>query len=126
MGHPGNPLLDQVSDSLVGILHRFNLFSERVDCLLSERWSLLHGKVIVDFLHNLHRNGRQDFQEIVVLEEVLEQDVNVFLQLCCKIDMSERSKTITTKIITVVFGLVSFGIVFMVAYLPGVLHASIR
>ena len=49
-----------------------------------------------------------------------------FLQLGCKFDMSDWSKTVTTKIITVVFGLVSFGIVFMVAYLPGILQAAIR
>ena len=57
-----NPLLDEVSDSLIRILHRFDLFGERFDCLLRESWPLLLGKVVVDFLHNLHGNGRQDFQ----------------------------------------------------------------
>ena len=52
--------------------------------------------------------------------------LNDFLNVssCCQ--MSERAKTITSKLVTILFGVISFAIVFLVAYLPGVLFAAIR
>eukprot|EP00092_Neocalanus_flemingeri_P012913 GFUD01013912.1.p1 GENE.GFUD01013912.1~~GFUD01013912.1.p1 ORF type:complete len:629 (+),score=119.06 GFUD01013912.1:145-2031(+) len=47
------------------------------------------------------------------------------LQLGCNIKISEEKKTLLTKLLALVFGLISFGIVFMVKYLPGVLMAAI-
>merc|ERR1719166_206709 len=68
-----NPLLDEISDSLIRILHGFNL--------LGQSWLLLLRQVVVDFLHNLNSDRRQDLQEIVVLVEVLKENIDVFLHL---------------------------------------------
>ena len=53
--------------------------------------------------------------------------LNDFIKVssCCT-EMSERAKTITSKLVTIAFGVISFAIVFLVAYLPGVLFAAIR
>ena len=47
------------------------------------------------------------------------------LQLGCGIKISEEKKTLATKLLALLFGILSFGIVFMVKYLPGVLQAAI-
>merc|ERR1719318_2100671 len=44
------------------------------------------------------------------------------LQLGCGVKISEKKKTLATKLLALVFGILSFGIVFMVKYLPGVLQ----
>ena len=49
-----------------------------------------------------------------------------FLHLGCKVELSEGVKTIITKIVTFVFGLISFVVVFILKYLPGVLYAAIQ
>ena len=49
-----------------------------------------------------------------------------FLHLGCKVELSEGVKTIITKIVTFVFGLISFLVVFILKYLPGVLYAAIQ
>ena len=46
------------------------------------------------------------------------------LQLGCRLEISEASRTVISKLISLVFGLLSFGIVFLIKYLPGVLHVS--
>ena len=47
------------------------------------------------------------------------------LQLGCGIEISEEKKTLATKLLALIFGILSFGLVFMVKYLPGVLQAAI-
>ena len=49
-----------------------------------------------------------------------------FLHLGCQVEMSEGVKTVISKMITVVFGLISFAVVFILKYLPGVLYAAIQ
>ena len=46
------------------------------------------------------------------------------LQLGCKVEISENTRTVISKLISLVFGLLSFGIVFLMKYLPGVLQVS--
>ena len=48
-----------------------------------------------------------------------------FLQLGCQLDLSEQRKTLITKLISCLFGLVSLSFVFLVGNLPGVLAAAI-
>ena len=51
--------------------------------------------------------------------------LNDFLQLGCNLNMSESIKTMITKSMCVVFGFISFGMVFLMKYLPGILQAAI-
>ena len=48
-----------------------------------------------------------------------------FLQLGCNLDISEQKKTLLTKFLSAAFGVLSFGFVFMVGPLPGVLSAAL-
>ena len=47
-----------------------------------------------------------------------------FAQTGLRIELSESQATFMTKAFSVVFGLVSYGIVFLVKYLPGVLEVD--
>lgn len=47
-----------------------------------------------------------------------------FAQAGLGLSLSEARATLATKIFSVVFGLLSYGIVFFVKYLPGVLEVS--
>ena len=40
----------------------------------------------------------------------------------CGIDLAEKKATMLSSIIAVVFGVISYGLIFMVKYLPGVLE----
>merc|ERR1719233_555165 len=51
--------------------------------------------------------------------------INDCLQLGCGIKIQEEKKTLATKVLSLVFGLLSFGLVFMVKFMPGVLEAAI-
>ena len=42
-----------------------------------------------------------------------------------QINISDQRKTLITKGISLVLGLISFAVVFIVKYVPGVLHAAI-
>ena len=42
-----------------------------------------------------------------------------------QINISDQRKTLITKAISLVLGLISFAVVFVVKYVPGVLHAAI-
>merc|ERR1719402_590238 len=48
-----------------------------------------------------------------------------FIQSGCNVKLSETQATLTTKLLAVGFGIISYGIVFMVKYLPGVLEAAL-
>lgn len=45
-----------------------------------------------------------------------------FISSGCNIHLSEEKQTLITKILAVVFGVIGYGIVFVVKYLPGVLE----
>ena len=47
------------------------------------------------------------------------------LELGCKVDISENTRTVISKLMSLMFGLLSFGLVFVMKYLPGVLQAAI-
>merc|ERR1712012_794926 len=42
-----------------------------------------------------------------------------FIQSGCNVKLTETQATLTTKLLAVVFGIIGYGIVFMVKYLPG-------
>jgi len=48
-----------------------------------------------------------------------------FIQSGCKVNLTETQATLITKLLAVGFGVISYGIVFMVKYLPGVLEAAL-
>jgi len=48
-----------------------------------------------------------------------------FIQSGCNVKLTETQATLTTKLLAVGFGIISYGIVFMVKYLPGVLEAAL-
>ena len=48
-----------------------------------------------------------------------------FIQSGCNIKLTEERATLLTKILAVTFGIVSYGVVFLVKYLPGVLEAAL-
>ena len=48
-----------------------------------------------------------------------------FIQSGCKVNLTEPQATLITKLLAVAFGIISYVIVFMVKYLPGVLEAAI-
>jgi len=48
-----------------------------------------------------------------------------FIQSGCKVNLTETQATLITKLLAVGFGIISYGIVFMVKYLPGVLEAAL-
>ena len=76
-----NPLLDQVTNPLIGILHSLDLLMERLDGVLREAGLVLGAEVLLDLPDNLGRNVGQDVQQVIVLVEVLEEDVDVLLHL---------------------------------------------
>ena len=47
-----------------------------------------------------------------------------FIQGACKVKMSERAGIITTKCLAVGYGILSYLVVFLVKYLPGVLEVN--
>merc|ERR1719264_2016944 len=48
-----------------------------------------------------------------------------FIASGCNIALSDEKQTIITKVLAVVFGIIGYGMVFMVKYLPGVLEAAL-
>ena len=48
-----------------------------------------------------------------------------FIASGCNIILTEEKQTIVTKVLAVVFGIIGYGMVFMVKYLPGVLEAAL-
>ena len=48
-----------------------------------------------------------------------------FIASGCNINLSDEKQTIITKVLAVVFGVIGYGMVFMVKYLPGVLEAAL-
>ena len=48
-----------------------------------------------------------------------------FIASGCNIALTEEKQTIVTKVLAVVFGIIGYGMVFMVKYLPGVLEAAL-
>jgi len=48
-----------------------------------------------------------------------------FIESGCKVNLTETQATLITKLLAVGFGIISYGIVFMVKYLPGVLEAAL-
>ena len=51
--------------------------------------------------------------------------INDCLQLGCGIKIQEEKKTLATKILSLLFGFLSFGLVFTVRYMPGIVEAAI-
>ena len=47
------------------------------------------------------------------------------LQLGCSLDISDARKTIISKLVSLLFGVLSFGLVFLMKYVPGILSAAI-
>ena len=51
--------------------------------------------------------------------------LNDLLHLGCNLKLGEGAKTWISKVMCLVFGLVSFSMVFLMKYLPGILQAAI-
>ena len=49
-----------------------------------------------------------------------------FIASGCNIKLSDEKQTVITKVLAVVFGIIGYGIVFLVKYLPGVLEVSFQ
>ena len=57
-----NPLLDQITDPLVGILHGLDLFCEGLGDVLGEKRLVLGRQVVIDLLDHLDNYIGQDFE----------------------------------------------------------------